>query len=398
MAEDDLRGWVIEAPVETAPTTGPYHPPDSSSQISVSAIDYKKKTSHDLTADQKHTIVPSPDIPRREPPFSRASTISVGGAYDPKPTDHGDRRPTRIPGLPIIMVDASARTPGGSIGTISLSGYLGSQLAVGRLNDIHKHLWWAGRPGNVRALHIQRMMKREILVTENIGLHLVWFGETIYIKPLPAYLLNLDFFTDHICPDPKMVLLANGFLSTYAKMVRHPVDFHIAKELGLLPEGIEWEAWGKFSMELQNTLCKDDINKRYFFGELRLARLNHIYRFVKWEWSGYHMMYRQYGEFFSKNFGWMLLLVVYMSVILSAMQVVLATLKQTDFFNSLSYDFGVTAILLVVVSVGLQAVLWAVLWVYHLVCTICNLQKTKSEWVLSSMMHRRGQAPTAEGP
>ena len=55
-----------------------------------------------------------------------------------------------------------------------LEDYLTGQLSVGRLNAIHDWLWRAGLPGRVQPLHHQRVLRRHILVTERIDLHLVW--------------------------------------------------------------------------------------------------------------------------------------------------------------------------------------------------------------------------------
>lgn len=57
-----------------------------------------------------------------------------------------------------------------------LENYLTGQLSVRRLNAIHDRLWRAGLPGRVQPLHHQRVLRRNILVTERIDLHLVWYA------------------------------------------------------------------------------------------------------------------------------------------------------------------------------------------------------------------------------
>jgi len=163
-----------------------------------------------------------------------------------------------------------------------LRKYLWKQLSVQRLNDIHLHLWWAGRPDNIRPLHAQKVMKRDIVITENIDLHLIWFDTTIYIKPLPAFIIDWDFFKTNICPDEDLYKLANGFLKTYTKLIQHPSDLKIALDMGLVPNTIKWSFWSEFSTMLQPKIDDFQINKRYTFGELRLRRLNHVYRFLRW--------------------------------------------------------------------------------------------------------------------
>jgi hypothetical protein len=47
------------------------------------------------------------------------------------------------------------------------------------LDTMHKWLWYAGRKGNISPLHHQKVIRREIILTERARLHLVWFGRTI---------------------------------------------------------------------------------------------------------------------------------------------------------------------------------------------------------------------------
>lgn len=61
-----------------------------------------------------------------------------------------------------------------------LEDYLASQLSVRRLNTIHNWLWRAGLPGRVQPLHHQKVLRRDIVVTERIDLHLVWYVHPIH--------------------------------------------------------------------------------------------------------------------------------------------------------------------------------------------------------------------------
>ncbi|KAA8900662.1 hypothetical protein FN846DRAFT_958498 [Sphaerosporella brunnea] len=275
-----------------------------------------------------------------------------------------------VPGYPLILEP--------------LDGYLKKQLSVTKLDKIFQHLWWAGRPGNIRTLHQQVMMKREVLPCENISLHLVWHDTTIYIKPIPAWLLDPEFVAKNITPDKNLWLLANGFLKTYTKLVMYPNDFKIAQEKGLLPEEVDsWKTWSAIAASLNHRILDTDdhVHKRYKYGELRLRRLNHICRF--WGWGkSYHSVYVQYDSFFAKNFAWLLMVVVYVSAILSSMQVVLATPRSKPSFIDASYWFSVMALVIIGFGVTLQAVLFVVLFLYHLVCTIHNLQMKGVPWLL----------------
>jgi len=196
----------------------------------------------------------------------------------------------------------SGAIPGCPIVPASPVEYVRKELLTGRLDGIFLHLWWAGRPGDISPLHAQKVMKRDIVLTENVGLHLVWFDTTYYAKPLPEWLLDWHFHGRVPCGDKELLHAANGFLRTYIRLVQHPSDFHIARELGLLPDCLDsWEDWSGIVASVRELGDIPDMNvsKRYHYGELRLRRLNHIYRVF--HRGNYHSVYLQYDQFFSKN-------------------------------------------------------------------------------------------------
>lgn len=253
-----------------------------------------------------------------------------------------------------------------------ITEYLKKDLLVEKLNELHPHLWWAGRFGNIRPLHKQKMMHRNIIITENPDLHMVWYDSTIYIKPMPKYLLDKEFFREYIFGDPELRRSADGFLLSYSKLICHESDFNVATETGLL-SGTDWPTWCRFASGFRN-IEPHDANKRYHYGEIRLRRLNQICIFLKWRWS-YYSVYTQYDHFFGQNFGWMILLFAYLTIILAAMQVVLATPSFTHSFESVSYWFGVFSILVVVGGASIILALFTILLTYNLVITLRDKHK-----------------------
>lgn len=152
----------------------------------------------------------------------------------------------------------------------------------------------------------------------------------------------------------------------------------MAKELGLLPESIEWQTWTPFMesfLEHVNLETLDSVAGRYQFGELRLTRLNAIYKFTYFSFQhwirGYMSSSTWYRAFFAKNFAWLLIVFAFVSVVLSAMQVGLATtsLQTSTAFQSASYGFAVASLVVVLCGVVLAFLVWAILFVYHLVST-----------------------------
>ncbi|KAL8918020.1 MAG: hypothetical protein Q9208_007618 [Pyrenodesmia sp. 3 TL-2023] len=248
-----------------------------------------------------------------------------------------------------------------------LEDYLTSQLSVRRLNAIHDWLWRAGLPGRVQPLHHQRVLRRHILVTERIDLHLVWTDDQIFIKPLAPFLLHYAFFKQHLAPNPSLLPAALGFLHTYTKLIHHRTDFSLALELGLLPPSVTWPAWNRFRMDLLTRIThSQQINKRYHYGELRLSRLNTAYRFHQRSLrGGYFLVYTRYQSFFRANFEWLLLAFAYFSVVLSALQVLLSANQGYENTNrvleGVSLALGSASILSVFLAVLIMAALFAIL-------------------------------------
>lgn len=245
----------------------------------------------------------------------------------------------------------------------TVQDFLKRELSVRRLNAIHSRLWVAGRAGNIRGLHRQKIIERDIVLTERPDLHLVWYKSRIYIKPLPMFLLDHAFFAANLCstdvpPKETSTLHASacGLLLSYTYLVRHESDLAIAISAHLLPADMTWERWCALSREVCTAVGDKTINKRYLYGELRMTRLNLLYRMLMIDSRGFHLGYTRYASFFRQNFGWLLLAFAYVTVVLAAMQTVLtSSLAEGNIdVHKVSYWFGVAVLLTVVVVVVLM--------------------------------------------
>lgn len=259
----------------------------------------------------------------------------------------------------------------------SLHEYVLQELDLSRLDRIHNYLWLAGRPSvGARPLHRQLMIGRQIILTEQADLHLVWQDSRIYVKPIPEFLLDLNFWTEHICQYDLLWQTARGFLLSYIWLVRSKNDLRIAHDNGLLPEEIRWERWVLFTRSLLGSINHEtlqSVNRRFLYGELRLNRLNWIYRFSlradpKEFIKGYMHKYNRYSVFLERNFAWIIGSFVYVTIVLTAMQVGLATerLGKNERFQSASYGFTVFAITASIITLGLIAILLVVLVFFNL--------------------------------
>ena len=56
-----------------------------------------------------------------------------------------------------------------------LKDHISGHLDINRLNVVHEKLWRAGLPGRIQPLHHQKLLQRDIVATERIDLHLIWY-------------------------------------------------------------------------------------------------------------------------------------------------------------------------------------------------------------------------------
>lgn len=274
---------------------------------------------------------------------------------------------------PISLFPASYRTKKNDIAIANPNDldYLESELNVDRLNEIHEWLMIVGRPMPPRALHVQKIKLREVCPTEQMDLHLAWSPGRIYIKPIPRFLLDAGFWHERLCPNPRLYDCAMGFLHSHTALIEHESDFWIAKAAHLLPEEVTWPKWVLLVGQLLNCRNVTNINKRYIYGELRLGRLNMIYRF-RGRTRGYLSSCTTYGDFFRDNVNSLITLFAYTTIALSAMQVALTTnySQKSDAFQRASYGFAVFSIIAPLLSVVAMLVLLIGLVLSNLIATL----------------------------
>jgi hypothetical protein len=254
--------------------------------IDYSEVGNKFKTQYRLTDCQQHTM----EYPV---PFHTALLQTVG---------------VEQPEVPLLPATYRRKYKIEPVGN-DIGAFLNAELNVNRLNEVHSFLWLVGLPGTPRALHYQVMKKREIIVTEQLDLHLVWSASTsafIFIKPLPRFLFNSAFWRTQICPRPHLYETALGFLLSYVALVEREVDYNLAILNGLIPREVTWIGWLTLVNEVlcataQAKQCLKEatitssvellegpacVNKRFLYGELRLGRLNWIYRLTRGDLRG----------------------------------------------------------------------------------------------------------------
>lgn len=277
-------------------------------------------------------------------PFAKAHQLN-----DELDSPTKENESASLPGQPCVSLDDP----------VCLADLLTQEFCAPDLEKMAPHLWMMSTQSsaNISSLHHQKVKGREIVVTENPRLHLVWGNNRILIKPLPKYLLSYVFWKSYLLNDTfplgdggsSIRKAALGYLRTYFYLIRHESDFYIAQndQLRLVPQHITWPQFCRFTSNLRS-IDDSDVSSRYAYGELRLSRLNFFAKFILRK-SYFLRIHHQYGAFFSRFYGPLLFIFGIVSLILSAMQVVVAveqvTLRPWPAFSDVSRWFSVTALL-----------------------------------------------------
>ncbi|PVF94181.1 hypothetical protein CPB86DRAFT_789290 [Serendipita vermifera] len=225
------------------------------------------------------------------------------------------------------------------------------------LNHLHRWLWLAGLPAKyTRPLHQHKVLRRDIIITEQMRLHLTWIDDIVFLKPIPRALLNYQFFHDHVCSDEDIYSRVMGFLYTYLRSIRHESDFDIAVQHKLLPH-TTWEKWLAFTRDFPEPPNQRQ-GTRWDFGELRIWRLNIIARVLYFRLlRGWITLTRDTGVYFTGFFALIAALFAVLSVTLSAFQVAMTPDWTASGVESAGYWVAIVC-LICTASLALFAMTW----------------------------------------
>jgi uncharacterized membrane protein len=325
-----------------------------------------------------------PPFENRPIPPKEAGRASLSTSQTSLPNGDAQTRLDSPTSIPLTALDSLPTISGTGKETFlvndDIAGFLKWDLDLHRLNDIHEHLWAAGRPMRARPLHRYKMMAYELMYTQQMDLHLLKFSNKLLVKPLPEYMLDYEFWEENICSSKDFHESAAGFLLSYVWLVVSPIDLKLAHDHHLLPSFITWHWWKEFVKDFTTHIdikALDQVNKRYHFGDLRLGRINSIYRsrymfthFVR----GYLYDYNRYVVYFQRNFSWILIVFVFFSLVLSAMQVGagLPQLQNSVYFNRASYGFVVFSMVSVGAILTLVGIIFIIIFFFNMVAAISH--------------------------
>lgn len=254
---------------------------------------------------------------------------------------------------------------------------LRNALCEETLERMHGRLWYAGRKGNISPLHHQRVIHREIILTERPRLHLVWYGRIIYIQRLDDELLNWDYFSGVVCGDNVTHQAATGFLLSYARLIEYPSDLDLAQALGLISKSISWSSWRHFRADVLHYLAVRDIHDRYEYGELRLSRLNQIYRMQGLGLNCFNV-HREYSSYFGDNYMALIAVFALVSVALAAMQVMTSVDSAPAEVAITSYHFSIATLVALAGSCAALLTLYTGLYVWNWVLILIRHHSQRS--------------------
>jgi hypothetical protein len=241
-----------------------------------------------------------------------------------------------------------------------MKDHLEREFRTAYLDAFAPHLWLVATQchSHISSLTHQIVRGRNIVITEDPKLHLLWYHDRVFIKPIPPYLLSSAFWTYYLLsptspipqPERDLVLFsARGYLRTWFFLIQHKSDFVLATsdpKLPLLPKNVSFGRFMRFIAECEDNISDADVSPRYHFGELRLSRINFWGQALLKKFA-YHKVSGQYSAYFSRYFGIILFLFAFFSTALSAMQVALQALATPDVPSGGQFDTSWTVVLLV---------------------------------------------------
>ena len=301
----------------------------------------ERKRSTNLSDEQKTAvIVDIPSTGRRLPPF-RANESLVDDAFSSSDQNAGivsssrssDRLQPRLSWTPPAFFTrdySNARSQICIVDTDSLQQYLQKDLDMDYMDSIVKYLWWASSSLQPIALHKYYLGGCSIALTDTHDEHEVQKHRTVLIKPLPEYLLSHSVWDSYLCKDDKLYACAIGLLRSHLLLIRTQVDLIVAHENSVVPKEITWQQWSSFSRAALPNCHLESCNHRYWYGLLDEVRLTWIWRlspetFSISGWNRFTTSQFNSSAYIQEKTKWLLGALIYITIVLTAMQVGLAT-------------------------------------------------------------------------
>ncbi|KAI5858653.1 hypothetical protein BZA05DRAFT_382039 [Tricharina praecox] len=303
-----------------------------------------------------------------------SSNFKMSTIIQQRPVEDPPREPVYIPTSHTSEVPNYPFVSGDD----EIKKFLETQFLTSALDELSPWLWLVATPksSHISSLHEQLVREREIVITEKASLHLLWHGNRVFIKPLPSYLFDETFQQQYVVKGSAVEKAIRGYLRSYTYLLQSPSDLEVAIELKLLPrrlieqlekskaQGAPWRDFFSILREFHE-IPDDTVSRRYRYGDLRLGRVNFWNRVFRFEMY-YHKPYGQYGTYFGQFVEPFVFVFGTASVVLSAMQVVLAAIDGSqspdwNIFFHVSKWFSVGSVVFVAATISLIAATFVLL-------------------------------------
>jgi hypothetical protein len=176
-------------------------------------------------------------------------------------------------------------------------------------------------------LHHQEAHGRRIIVDYHPGLHLLWYYEQVFIKPIPAYFYESSLWEYLMQPGDersKLLKACLGFMRSWSFLVQYELDFDLACEKKLIPKRADktFPTYKEFCdfLEAFAHVGDKEVNLRYQYGELRLTRINRTAVPAAGKMAYFHL-HPQWGSVLAHMLAPVITIFAVFSVALEAMQV-----------------------------------------------------------------------------
>ncbi|KAH6870100.1 hypothetical protein BKA58DRAFT_171311 [Alternaria rosae] len=308
-----------------------------------------------------------------------ASTLSR--AHTSNTQKHKDYFPG-IPRIPLPNVGNQSRVQD------EICAHLQNELITGELNKFSPYLWLVATQdsSHISSLTHQIVRGRNIIITEKPDLHLTWVYDRVYLKPIPKVLLSYTFWTMYLLDNDssssilssksQVVEAAKGYLRSYSYLVRHRSDFYVAREKGLIPRHTRYAELIRFLQRFE-TIPDSDVSPRYHFGELRVGRLNFWFKVIFRRFA-FQKIHADYTTYFARFYGPFLFAFSVLSIVLSAMQVLLqAKTAEPSLAGTVVHGFSISAMIFVAVVVAVFVAMFILLAMREILFACADLRRKK---------------------
>ena len=215
------------------------------------------------------------------PPAPMASDIpfqQTDGLFSNQSSHPPHQSTSHVPNEPLIAFD-----DGEAVGA-----FLNRELSCTLLDNLYPHLYYVARKSeqHVEPIHRHVLKGRNLIISEQVSLHLVWSQRTIYLKPIPHCLFSYEFWERHLIKDGQLPQTAAnrraalGLLRSYSRLIQHESDYLLAKEVHLVPSQSTYSQFQRFIQHFRR-IPDQDVALRYRYGQFRLTRLQFTLRSLK---------------------------------------------------------------------------------------------------------------------